>query len=44
MTIALDNARPVKLAVLDDLALDQTAVKDSWQHYLGGLLRPHSGQ
>ncbi len=42
MTIALDNARPVKLAMLDDLALDQTAVKDSY--YLGGLLRAHSGQ
>ena len=37
-TIALDNVRLVKLAMVDGFALDQTAVKDSWQHYLGGFL------
>ena len=33
-TIALDNVRLVKLAMVDGFALDQTAVKDNWQHYL----------
>ena len=33
-TIALDNVRLVKLAMVGGFALDQTAVKDSWQHYL----------
>ncbi|DBA87965.1 TPA: hypothetical protein ACH3X1_004950 [Trebouxia sp. C0004] len=34
-TLALDNVRLVKLAMVDGFALDQTAVKDSWHHYLG---------
>ena len=37
-TIALDNVRLVKLAMVDGFAPDQTAVKDSWQHYLGSFL------
>ncbi len=40
-TIALDNVRLVKLAMV---ALDQTAVKDSWQHYLGDFLHGRLGQ
>ena len=40
-TIALDNVRLVKLATVDDFALHQTAVKDSWQHYLGSFLHGH---
>ena len=40
--IALDNVRLVKLAMVDGFALDQTAVKDSWQHYLGDFLHPHN--
>ena len=43
-TIALDNVRLVKLAMVDGFALIQTAVRDSWQHYLGGFLHGHSGQ
>ena len=43
-TIALDNVRPVKLAMVDGFALHQTAVKDSWQHYLGDFLHGHLGQ
>ena len=43
-TIALDNVRLVKLAMVDGFALNQTAVKDSWQHYLGGFLHGHLGQ
>ena len=42
-TIALDNMRLIKLATVDGFALDRTAVKDSWQHYLGGFLRGHLG-
>ena len=42
-TIALDNERLVKLAMVDGCALDQTAVKDIWQHYLGGFLHGHLG-
>ena len=30
--------------MVDGFALDQTAVKDSWQHYLGGFLHGHLGQ
>ena len=41
-TIALDNVRLAKLAMVDGFALDQTAVKDSWQHYLGGFLHGRS--
>ncbi len=40
-TIALDNVRLIKLAMVDGFALDQAAVKDSWQHYLGGFLHGH---
>ncbi len=40
-TIALDNVRLVKLAMVDGFALHQTAVKDSWQHYLGDFLHGH---
>ncbi len=43
-TIAFDSVRLVKLALVDDFALDQTAVKDSWQHYLGVFLHSHLGQ
>ena len=43
-TIALDNVRLVKLAMVDGFALHQTAVKDSWQHYLGDFLHGHLGQ
>ena len=44
MTIALGNVRLVKLALVDGFALDHTAVKDSWQHYLGDFLHGHLGQ
>ena len=30
--------------MVDGFALDQIAVKDSWQHYLGGFLHGHLGQ
>ncbi len=43
-TIVLDNVRLVKLAMVDGFALDQTAVTDSWQHYLSGFLYGHLGQ
>jgi len=43
-TDALDNPRLIKLALVDDFALDRTAVKDRWQHYLGGFLHGHLGQ
>jgi len=43
-TIALDNVRLVKLAMVDGFALHLTAVKDSWQHNLGAFLHGHSGQ
>ncbi|DBB05465.1 TPA: hypothetical protein ACH3X1_012425 [Trebouxia sp. C0004] len=33
-----------KLAMVDGFALDQTAAKDSWQHYLGDFLHGHLGQ
>ena len=36
--IALDNVRLVKLTMVDSFALDQTAVKDSWQHFLADVL------
>ena len=36
--------RLVKLAMVDGFALHQTAVKDSWQHYLGDFLHGHLGQ
>jgi len=36
--------RLVKLAMVDGFALNQTAVKDSWQHYLGDFLHGHLGQ
>ena len=42
--IALDNVRLVELAMVDSFALHRTAVKDSWQHYLGGFLHGHLGQ
>lgn len=39
-TIALDNIDVclTKLGTVDGFALDQRAVLDSWQHFLGGLL------
>jgi len=43
-TIAIDNMRPLKLAMIDSFALNQTAVKDSWQHSLADVLRGHIGQ
>jgi len=43
-TIALDNVRLVKLAMVDGFALDQTLVKASWHHYLDDFLHGHSGQ
>ena len=43
-TIALDNTRLVNLAMVDGFAIGQTAVKDSWQHFLGDVLRSHTGQ
>jgi len=43
-TIALDNVRVVALAMVDGFALNQTAVKGSWQHYLGDFLHGHLGQ
>ena len=44
--IAVDNMRLVKLAMVDgsSFALDQTAVKDSWQHYAGEDLHSHLGE
>ena len=30
--------------MVDGFALHQTAVKDSWQHYLGDFLHGHLGQ
>ncbi len=42
--IALDDVRLVKLAMVDGFAVNQTAVKDSWQHYPGDFLHGHSGQ
>ena len=33
-----------KLAMAHRFALHQTAVNDSWQHYLGGCLRGQLGQ
>ena len=41
-TIALDNVRLVKLTMVDGFALDQIAVKDSWQHYLGDFIQSSS--
>jgi len=43
-TIALDNVRLVKLAVVDGFILNQTVVKDNWQHHLGVFLHGHLGQ
>ncbi len=43
-TIALENVRLGKLAMVAGFALDHTAVKGSWQHYLGAFLRGHTGQ
>jgi len=43
-TSALDNMHLVKLAMVDGFALNQTAVKDSWQHYLGAFLHGHLEQ
>ncbi len=43
-TNAFDNVRLVKLGMVDGFALHQTAVKDSWQHYLGDFLHGHLGQ
>ena len=43
-TIAFDSVHVVKLAMVDGFALDQIAVKDSWQHYLGNFLQGHLGQ
>ncbi|DBA66666.1 TPA: hypothetical protein ACH3X2_000081 [Trebouxia sp. C0005] len=43
-TVALDNVHLVRLAMVDGCVLDQTAIKDSWQHYLGSFLHGHVGQ
>ncbi len=48
-TIALDNTRLVKLAMVDGFTLDttqssQTAAKDNWQYHLGVFLHEHTGQ
>ena len=32
------------ICLVDGFALDQTAVKDNWQHYLGDFLHGHLGQ
>ena len=37
-TVALDNVHLVELAMVDGFALDQTAIKDRLQHYLGDFL------
>ena len=42
--IALDNARLVKLAMVDGFAIGQSAVKGSWQHFLGEFLHSHTGE
>ena len=34
----------LSLQWIDGFVLNQTAVKDSWQHYLGGFLHGHLGQ
>ena len=36
--------RLIKLAIVHGFTLDRTAVKDSWQHYLGSFLHGHLGQ
>ena len=41
-TIALDNARRVKLAMIDGFIIGQSAVEGSWQHFLGDFLQLHS--
>lgn len=43
-TNALDNVRLVNLTMISGFALDQLAVKVSWQHFLGGFLLRHLGQ
>ena len=43
-TIALDNERLVEFAMVDGLAIGQSAVKGSWQHFLGYFLRSHTGE
>ena len=43
-TIALDNARLVKLAMIDGFAIGHTAVKGSWQPFFGDFLLSHTGQ
>ena len=43
-TIALDNVRLVKLAMVDGFAIGQTAVKGSWQRCLGDFLHGHTGE
>ena len=43
-TITLDNARLVKLAMVDGFAIGQSAVKGSWQHFLGEFLHSHTGE
>ena len=43
-TIALDNARLVKLAMVDGFAIGQSAFKGSWQHFLGEFLHCHTGE
>ena len=41
-TIALDNTRLVKVAMIDGFVAGQSALKDSWQHFLGDLLHSHT--
>ena len=43
-TIALDNVRFVKLAMVDGFVIDQAAVKGCWQHYLGNFLHSYTGE
>ena len=43
-TFALDNARLVKLAMVDGFVIGQSAVKGSGQHFLGELLHSHTGE
>ena len=43
-TIAPDNARHVRIAMVDGFAIGQSAVKGSWQHFLGDFLHSHTGE
>ena len=42
-TIALDNVRLVRLAMVDGFVIDQAAFERSWQHDLGFVAQSHKG-